>query len=82
MDTDADRVMSYAWEYTNDSYGLVSPEPVEDCVVVKPENEDEILLLETEFSLANDKLELFYLFVPEQESLEILFDKLEGGSFV
>lgn len=46
------------------------------------ENEDEILLLETEFSLANDKLELFYLFVPEQESLEILFDKLEGGSFV
>lgn len=42
VDTDADRVMSYAWEYTNDSYGLVTPEPVEDCVVVKPGNEEEI----------------------------------------
>ncbi len=42
VDTDADRVLSYATEWTNESYGLVAPKPVEDCVVVKPRTESEI----------------------------------------
>ncbi len=53
VDTDPDRVMSYAREYTNDSYGLVSPEPVEDCVVVKPRTEDDISEI---MKLANKEL--------------------------
>ncbi len=42
VDADPERVMSYAREYTNDSYRLIAPEPAEDCVVVKPESALEI----------------------------------------
>lgn len=41
------------------------------------QSEDYILLLETEFILAREKIELYYFFVPEKESLEILFARLE-----
>jgi len=42
--------------------------------------EDHILLLETEFILDKEKIELYYFFIPEKESLEILFERLERGS--
>ncbi len=42
VDTDAERVFSYAKEWTIESYGLVAPEPAEDCVVVKPCEAEEI----------------------------------------
>ena len=42
VDTDPERVLSYGTEWTIESYGLVSPKPVEDCVVVKPREEEEV----------------------------------------
>jgi len=36
--------------------------------------------LETEFILDKDKVELYYFFIPEKESLDILFKRLEGDS--
>jgi chemotaxis protein CheC len=44
------------------------------------QSEEYILLLETEFSLDREKIELYYFFIPEKESLEILFKRLERDS--
>jgi chemotaxis protein CheC len=44
------------------------------------QSEDYILLLETEFILDREKIELYYFFIPEKESLEILFERLERDS--
>jgi chemotaxis protein CheC len=44
------------------------------------QSEDHILLLETEFILDREKIELYYFFIPEKESLEILFERLERDS--
>ncbi|MFW6273333.1 MAG: chemotaxis protein CheC [Halanaerobium sp.] len=41
------------------------------------QSEEYILLLETEFILAKEKIELYYFFIPEKESLGILFERLE-----
>lgn len=43
------------------------------------QTEDFILLLETEFIAGEEKLELFYFFIPEKDSLDYLFEKLVGG---
>lgn len=43
-------------------------------------SEEYILLLETEFILDREKIELYYFFIPEKESLEILFERLERDS--
>ena len=40
--TDPKEVVNYASEHTMDSYELVSPRPVGDCVVVKPVNSKEV----------------------------------------
>jgi chemotaxis protein CheC len=39
------------------------------------------LLLETEFIAGEEKLELFYFFIPEKDSLDFLFERLVGGNF-
>jgi chemotaxis protein CheC len=44
------------------------------------QSEEYILLLETEFILDREKIELYYFFIPEKESLEILFNRLERDS--
>lgn len=50
-------------------------------VIDYSQTEDFILLLETEFITGEEKLELFYFFIPERDSLDYLFQKLAGGSF-
>ncbi|SDM14479.1 FAD-binding oxidoreductase [Halarsenatibacter silvermanii] len=42
VDTDPDRVLSYAGEYTNDAFDQLAPEPVPGSIVVKPEGAKEI----------------------------------------
>ncbi len=42
VDTDIERVMNYSKESTSDAYELVSPEPVEGSIVVKPANTEEV----------------------------------------
>ncbi|SFM01227.1 chemotaxis protein CheC [Halanaerobium salsuginis] len=49
-------------------------------VIDYSQTEDYIILLETEFVADQEKLELFYFFIPEKESLDILFARLVGGS--
>src|SRR6056297_3625587 len=49
-------------------------------VIDYSQTEDHILLLETEFTAGDEKLEIFYFFIPEKESLDILFERLEAGS--
>jgi len=41
---------------------------------------DEIILLETEFIISEKKLELFYFFIPEEKSIDILFQHLMGDN--
>lgn len=41
---------------------------------------DEIILMETEFIISSEKLELYYFFIPEKESINILFQHLLGDS--
>ncbi len=48
-------------------------------VIDYSQTEDFILLLETEFIAGEEKLELFYFFIPEKDSLDYLFEKLVGG---
>src|SRR6056297_339496 len=48
-------------------------------VIDYSQTEDFILLLETEFITGEEKLELFYFFIPEKDSLDYLFEKLVGG---
>ena len=50
-------------------------------VIDYSQTEDHILLLETEFITEEEKLELFYFFIPERDSLDFLFQRLVGGSF-
>ena len=50
-------------------------------VIDYSQTEDFILLLETEFIAGDEKLELFYFFVPEKDSLDFLFERLAGGNF-
>jgi len=50
-------------------------------VIDYSQTEDFILLLETEFVAGKEKLELFYFFIPEKDSLDFLFQRLAGGSF-
>jgi chemotaxis protein CheC len=50
-------------------------------VIDYSQTEDFILLLETEFIAGEEKLELFYFFIPEKDSLDFLFQRLVGGSF-
>ncbi|TDO94450.1 chemotaxis protein CheC [Halanaerobium saccharolyticum] len=50
-------------------------------VIDYSQTEDFILLLETEFIAGEEKLELFYFFIPEKDSLDFLFEKLVGGNF-
>lgn len=49
-------------------------------VIDYSQTEDFILLLETEFIAGDEKLELFYFFIPEKDSLSLLFKKLVGDS--
>lgn len=49
-------------------------------VIDYSQTEDFILLLETEFIAGEEKLELFYFFIPEKDSLEFLFKRLVGDS--
>ena len=41
---------------------------------------DEIILLETEFIISEKKLELYYFFIPEEKSIDILFQHLMGDN--
>ena len=50
-------------------------------VIDYSQTEDFILLLETEFIAGDEKLELFYFFIPEKDSLDYLFERLVGGNF-
>ena len=50
-------------------------------VIDYSQTEDFILLLETEFTAGEEKLELFYFFIPEKDSLDFLFERLVGGNF-
>lgn len=50
-------------------------------VIDYSQTEDFILLLETEFLAGEEKLELFYFFIPEKDSLDFLFERLAGGNF-
>jgi len=50
-------------------------------VIDYSQTEDFILLLETEFIAGEEKLELFYFFIPEKDSLDFLFERLVGGNF-
>ncbi|MFW5687094.1 MAG: chemotaxis protein CheC [Halanaerobium sp.] len=49
-------------------------------VIDYSQTEDFILLLETEFIAGEEKLELFYFFIPEKDSLDFLFKRLVGDS--
>ena len=49
-------------------------------VIDYSQTEDFILLLETEFIAGKEKLELFYFFIPEKDSLDFLFERLVGGN--
>jgi len=44
------------------------------------QSDDEIILLETEFIISEEKLELYYFFIPEEESIDILFQHLMGDN--
>jgi len=50
-------------------------------VIDYSQTEECILLLETEFIVDKDKIELFYFFIPEKESLDTLFERLGGNDF-
>lgn len=50
-------------------------------VIDYSQTEDFILLLETEFLAGEEKIELFYFFIPEKDSLDFLFERLVGGNF-
>jgi len=50
-------------------------------VIDYSQTEDFILLLETEFIAGEEKLELFYFFIPEKDSLDFLFKRLVGDNF-
>jgi chemotaxis protein CheC len=50
-------------------------------VIDYSQTEDFILLLETEFFAGEEKLELFYFFIPEKDSLDFLFKRLVGDDF-
>lgn len=50
-------------------------------VIDYSQTEDFILLLETEFIAGEEKLELFYFFIPEKDSLDFLFERLVGDNF-
>ncbi len=50
-------------------------------VIDYSQTEDFILLLETEFLAGEEKLELFYFFIPEKDSLDFLFKRLVGDNF-
>ena len=50
-------------------------------VIDYSQTEDFILLLETEFITGEEKLELYYFFIPEKDSLDFLFERLVGGNF-
>lgn len=50
-------------------------------VIDYSQTEDFILLLETEFIAGDEKIELFYFFIPEKNSLDYLFKRLAGDSF-
>jgi len=50
-------------------------------VIDYSQTEDFILLLETEFLAGEEKIELFYFFIPEKDSLDFLFKRLVGGDF-
>lgn len=50
-------------------------------VIDYSQTEDFILLLKTEFIAGNEKIELFYFFIPEKNSLNYLFEKLAGDGF-
>lgn len=50
-------------------------------VIDYSQTEDFILLLETEFLAGEEKLELFYFFIPEKDSLDFLFERLVGDNF-
>ena len=50
-------------------------------VIDYSQKEDHILLLETEFIAGEEKLELFYFFIPEKDSLDFLFERLVGDNF-
>jgi chemotaxis protein CheC len=50
-------------------------------VIDYSQTEDFILLLETEFFAGEEKLELFYFFIPEKDSLDFLFKRLVGDNF-
>ncbi|RCW47701.1 MULTISPECIES: chemotaxis protein CheC [unclassified Halanaerobium] len=49
-------------------------------VIDYSQTEDYILLLETEFIAGDEKLEIFYFFIPEKDSLDILFERLGADS--
>ncbi|KXS49976.1 chemotaxis protein CheC [Halanaerobium congolense] len=44
------------------------------------QSDDEIILLETEFIISDEKLELYYFFIPEEESIDIFFQHLMGDN--
>ena len=50
-------------------------------VIDYSQTEDFILLLETEFITGEEKLELYYFFIPEKDSLDFLFKRLVGDNF-
>ncbi|MFW5961908.1 MAG: chemotaxis protein CheC [bacterium] len=50
-------------------------------VIDYSQTEDFILLLETEFIAGEEKLELYYFFIPEKDSLDFLFQRLVGDNF-
>ncbi len=50
-------------------------------VIDYSQTEDFILLLETEFLAGEEKLELYYFFIPEKDSLDFLFQRLVGDNF-
>lgn len=50
-------------------------------VIDYSQTEDLILLLETEFIAGEEKLELFYFFIPEKDALDYLLERLVGDSF-
>jgi chemotaxis protein CheC len=50
-------------------------------VIDYSQTEDFILLLETEFIAGEEKLELFYFFIPEKDALDYLLKRLVGDSF-
>lgn len=50
-------------------------------VIDYSQTEEFILLLETEFLAGEEKLELFYFFIPEKDSLDFLFERLVGDNF-